>query len=276
MSIDDDVAPHPKHGLMIDAMIEPELVDSPEAEVDPTYRVSKLAAANNPPIYVSPDSDKREAVTLMLINDFSQLPVRTSDTDVKGVISWNSIGTRLALGKGGSSVKDLMDSHYETPADASIFQAIPIIAMQQYVLVRGVDKRISGIVTATDLSLQFQLLTEPFLRLGEIENHIRLILCNKFSNKELVSISRHGSKEINSVADLTYGDYIHLLENEDRFAKLKIPIDRKTFCGQLDKVRRIRNDVMHFDLDGIPSSDLGLLRDFARFLRRLRTIGVPK
>jgi CBS domain-containing protein len=119
---------------------------------DPTYRISKLAAENNPPISVSPDANKREAVTLMLTNDFSQLPVMTSDREVKGVISWMSIGTRLALGKDGSSVRDLMDRHYEIRADASIFQAIPIIVQEQCVLMRGVDNRITGIVTATDLS----------------------------------------------------------------------------------------------------------------------------
>jgi hypothetical protein len=30
---------------------------------------------------------------------------------------------------------------------------------------------------------------------------------------------------------------------------------------------------MHFDPDGIPDNDLGALRDFARFLRTLQTVG---
>ncbi len=155
---------------------------------DPTYRISKLAAANNTPIYVAPDTTKREAITLMLANDFSQLPVMTTERDVKGVISWTSVGSRLALERGGDYVRDLMDAYYEIEADASIFQAIPIIVQHQYVLIRGPDRKITGIVTATDLSLQFQQLTEPFLLLGEIENHIRLLLMNKFSDAELKAI----------------------------------------------------------------------------------------
>jgi hypothetical protein len=43
----------------------------------------------------------------------------------------------------------------------------------------------------------------------------------------------------------------------------------------LNKVREIRNDVMHFDPDGIPPADLEQLRDFAHFLQRLQIIGVP-
>src|SRR5258705_4723446 len=42
---------------------------------DPTYRMSKLAAANNSPTPVAPDRPLVDAVTLMLSNDFSQLPV---------------------------------------------------------------------------------------------------------------------------------------------------------------------------------------------------------
>jgi hypothetical protein len=103
------------------------------------------------------------------------------------------------------------------------------------------------------------------------------MLVDKLLIEELASVRvSDGSKEIKSVADLTYGDYIRLLENDGRFDKIKIPIDRKTFCIQLDEVRRIRNDVMHFDPDGIPPSDLERLRDFAHFLQRLQTIGVQK
>ena len=244
---------------------------------DPMYRISKLEAANNPPVYVVPDATVQHAVTVMLTNDFSQLPVMTNERDVKGVVSWTSIGTRLALGKNGNTARELMDAHQEIRAEASIFQAIPIIVAYQYVLVRGSDNKIAGIVTASDLSLQFQQLAEPFLLLGEIENHIRRILSERFARDDFESVRdpSDGERTINGVADLTFGEYIRLLEREDQWAKLGIPIDRVTLCKELDRVRTIRNDVMHFDPDGIPSDDLKRLRDFAAFLQRLHAIGVP-
>jgi CBS domain-containing protein len=243
---------------------------------DPTYRISKLAAANNRPVSVSPDAELTEAVTLMLSSDFSQLPVMTGERDVKGVISWTSIGARLSLGKNGNRVRELMDPAQEIKADSSMFQAIPIIVQHQYVLVRSSDNRISGIVTASDLSLQFQQLAEPFLLLGEIENHIRRLIGNKFSVEELSQARDPGdtARKIERVADMTFGEYIRLLENPDRWTKLSLSIDRATFCGQLDRVRVIRNDVMHFDPDGIPPEDLETLREFTRFLQRLQNIGV--
>jgi CBS domain-containing protein len=245
-------------------------------ESDPTYRISKLKAANSKPVSIAPTADLVEAVTIMLANSFSQLPVMIGEREVKGVISWQSVGTRLALGRGGLLVKDLMDVPQEIRAELSIFQAIPIIAEHHYVLVRGPENRITGIVTSSDLNNQFQQLAEPFLQLGEIENHIRQIIGEKLSATELAE-ARNPSDQgrvVESVSDLSFGEYIKLFENSARWAKLGLPIDRKTFCAKLESVRLIRNDVMHFDPDGIPPEDLEQLRDFAFFLRRLQNVGI--
>jgi CBS domain-containing protein len=253
------------------------ILSTPSAYADPTYRISKLAAANRGPTFIAPTATVQQAVAVMLANDYSQLSVMTSERDVKGIISWASIGSRLAVGKVGHHVHELMDAHHEIRADWSLFQAIPTIVQHDYVLIRGRDNRITGIVTASDLSLQFQQLTEPFLLLGEIENHIRRILGDNFSAEELASLRdpSDGHRKVEGVADLSFGEYIRLLENDSRWKKIKISIDRGVFCAQLNKVREIRNDVMHFDPDGIPPADLEQLRDFAHFLQRLQIIGVP-
>jgi CBS domain-containing protein len=65
---------------------------------DPTYRVSKLKAANRQVISVKPDNPLALVVTTMMVNGYSQLPVMTNDRDVKGVVSWKSIGSRMAMG----------------------------------------------------------------------------------------------------------------------------------------------------------------------------------
>lgn len=157
-----------------------------------------------------------------------------------------------------------MDHAQEIRADASMFQAIPIIVQHQYVLVRTTDNRISGIVTSSDLSLQFQLLAEPFLMLSEIENHIRRLIGSKFSQPELVQARDPGAtdRKVNRVEDLAFGEYLRLLENPERWAKLDLVIDRATFCKQLDRVREIRNEVMHFDPDGASPTDRETLREF--------------
>ncbi len=198
----------------------------------------------------------------MLINDFSQLPVMISERDVKGVVSWTSIGAASILEKKWKPSQRIHGSISRICAESSLFQAIPIIVQHQYVLIRSSENRITGIVTASDLSLQFKQLTEPFLLLGEVENHIRNILGQKLSQEEfsIVKDPIDSQRKVSGVDDLTFGEYIRLLENSDRWNRVGLPIDRVTFCKELGRVRDIRNDVMHFDPDGIPHGDLECLR----------------
>lgn len=241
---------------------------------DPTYRIGKLASANKKPVFVRPDDAVEKAVTLMLSNDFSQLPVMTSDRDVKGVISWTSLGSRLALGQKCDFARQCMDNHQEISSDTSLFAAIDAIVANQYVLIRNLQKEIVGIVTTSDLSLQFQQLGEPFLLIGEIENYIRRMLQDRFTKDELAAARdpADDERQIESVSDLTFGEYRRLLENPECWKKLGLSIDRTEFIHKLDEIRRIRNDVMHFDPDGIPESDLKVLRDFVSFLQRLASM----
>jgi len=112
---------------------------------------------------------------------YSQLPVMTNERDVKGIVTWKSIGSRLALGVVSGHSREFMDPHQEVRSDTSIFNAIPIIVANDYVLVRGFDGRITGIITSSDLSIQFRLLTEPFLLLSEIENLVRNMIGDQAS-----------------------------------------------------------------------------------------------
>lgn len=244
--------------------------------IDPTHRISKLAAANNPPVSVHPDASVQEAVTLMLSRGFSQLPAMSSTRKIEGVISWSSIGSRLGSGLSGSKVKDFVEQHHEVRQDASIFQVIPIVVAYDYVLVRGRDNTVAGIITASDLSLQFLQLSEPFLLLSEIENQIRQVIAKRFDKSDLASCRDplDTVRTVDGASDLTFGEYIRLLENPDNWQKSGLPLDRVVFCKQLAAVRDIRNDVMHFDPDGISSEDVETLREFARFLQKLSAMGI--
>jgi CBS domain-containing protein len=241
---------------------------------DPTYRIGKLPAANQPIVSVTLDEDVTQAVTKMMKWDYSQLPIMQGVRDVKGVISWRSIGSRLALGAPCAKVRDCRDSHREVSADTSLFHAIPAIIEDGYVLVRADDKTISGIVTESDLSLQFQQLSEPFLLLGEIEQHVRKLIEGKFALSDLQDAKDPADVQrlVERVADLTLGEYIRLLENSNRWTMLKVNIDRAIFIAELKEVKRIRNDVMHFDPDPLGESELSTLRSFVRLLQRLDEI----
>jgi CBS domain-containing protein len=239
--------------------------------VNNRVRIGMLAAANRPPLCVSPDTRVEEAITLMLQNDYSQLPVTTSPRDVKGIFSWKSLGSRLALGKQCEKVSEYMESASETTLDASLFEAIQQIVEHECVLVRDGSRTLTGIVTTADLSHQFARLGEPFLLLGQIENHVRNLMADKYTANELAAARNPGDadRSIVDVSDLTMGEYIRFLENPERWKKLAIKIDRKTFVEELKRIGRIRNEIMHFDPDGPSPEDLTTLRKFSHFLNDL-------
>lgn len=241
------------------------------AMTEPAFRVSRLDAAVRPPVTVAPDRTLEEAMTVMMMRDFSQLPV-ISGRELKGVVTWASIAWHLMFDDPKpTAVRQCMRQAVEVKHSDSLFDVIRLIAAESYVLVRGVENRISGIVTSTDLNLQFQHLSEPFLLLGEIENFIRSLVGGKFTEEELREVRNpeEQGREVASVADLTLGETIRLLQAPERWERIALHIDRVSFISELDRVRVIRNDVMHFDPDPISEEDHNALRAFVRFLHQV-------
>ncbi|MBA7484274.1 hypothetical protein ES707_19798 [subsurface metagenome] len=143
--------------LKSDATASQAKTSTSDVFLDPTYRIGKLLSANSPPLSVKPDASLSEATHLMISHDYSQLPVMTNDRDVKGVITWASIGSRLALQRKCEFVRDCMVKHHEISSDIAVLSAIDDIVRHQYVLVRNAENIVAGIVTTTDLSLLFQI-----------------------------------------------------------------------------------------------------------------------
>jgi hypothetical protein len=161
-----------------------------------------------------------------------------------------------------------MDQHHEVHYEASMFEAIRLVATNDCVLVRNREKMITGIVTAVDLNEQFQTVAEPFLVLGDIEQSLRRLIERSFTPDELKRMldPADAARQVEGVSDLTFGEYVRLLQRPEDWEKLRLPLDRAEFVADLDRVRRIRNDVMHFDPDGISDEDLIALRKCSRFL----------
>jgi CBS domain-containing protein len=239
---------------------------------DPAPRIGMLRAANTPPLSVARDTEVREAITLMLMNDYSQLPVMQGERNVDGLISWRSIGrTRIGDGQPRKYVRDCMEKVEIISADTHLFEAVNIIAKREVVLVRNAGNKIAGLVTTSDISLQFGALSEPFLLLSEVENHIRRLIDGRFSLDQLKAVRDPAdpSRKIENVANLTFGEYIRLLEKPENWERLGFDLSRTECIKRLREVGRIRNDVMHFHPDGISPEDMELLRDTRKFLQAL-------
>lgn len=221
---------------------------SDEKSKQPTVRIDSLEAAHKPPVSVKPDHPLEKATTIMQYRNYSQLPVMVNDRDIKGVISWRSIGEAYAHGCNPSTVKDCMEKEHVVEATMTLSDAASEIYRHDYILVRGHDKKITGIVTAADIALQFRQLAYPFLLIGEIEAHLRSIIHRKFTVEELRDIAK-SEKDIYGPDDLTFGDYVELFSSQEKWNIVELPFDRKEFVLQLDKIRTIRNNIVHFSVD---------------------------
>ena len=243
---------------------------------DATLRLKALKSANRAPASVSPNQRISEAIHIMLECSLPQLPVMVR-REVKGVVTWRSIGCWLwKNGNRDDEVRHCMEEVGELPNETPLLEAVDDIVKRQYVLVRRQnDKTISGIVTATDLSIKLRELSEPFLILMEVENHIRGLISNgRFSSQDLRE-AKNPRDEVRTVEDasnLALGECLYLLSRPDAWAKLALRIDRKRFISQLEEVRRIRNKVMHFDRDPISDDDLAKLRRCVSFMQKVKLI----
>lgn len=242
-------------------------------DVDPIQRIKLLSAANKELISISRDAKLKEAITLMMLHNYSQLPVINGPKNVVGYISWETIGYGLSNGCKSEEARDYMSLDYvsldyETP----ILDAIAVIIKREFVLVQKQDRTISGIVTIADISTQFLSISEPFLLLEQIENHIRQILDGKFLLQELQDFCKIGDtdRNIENIDGLNFGDYIRIIEKPEHWDRLNMSIERVHFIKQLDKVREIRNDIMHFDPEGISEIQREDLNKMAKFLMEIR------
>lgn len=241
---------------------------------DPTYRIGSLPAANKKLVTVNRSDSLVKAVTLMLQYDFAQLPVMQGERKVEGVVTWRAIGSKLALGTKCVSVGDCREDARIIDSNRTLFDAIPTIVEYGYVLVRAGDNRITGIVTASDLSLQFQALAEPFLLLREIELHVRQLLNGKLSDPDfqLLDAPNPITRAPKTIADLAFGEYVRLLQHPKVWPKLHVKIDGGVLTSLLEEVRQIRNDVMHFDPDPMTDDELSTLKRAVNLLQQLYEI----
>jgi CBS domain-containing protein len=255
-----------------DSPADPEQdADEPASASNP--RLHLLPAATRAPLSVSREDTLRHAETQMLLNDYSQLPVMTGDRTIHGLISWKSIGRAHVVGTAGPRVADCMDTDFRAlPAEMPLLKAVGEIIRHEIVLVQARHKKVVGIVTTTDLSLQLRDLTDAFLLVGHIERQIRRLIGNRFNPDVLRSfVPSDSSRIVNGVDDLSFGEYLRLLQVPEHWSMLGLKVDGTVVLKRLEEVRTIRNAVMHFRSGAVNGVDLNRLRLTEVFLSSLLT-----
>lgn len=133
-------------------------------------------------------------------------------------------------------------------------------------MVKDATNAICGIVTISDVWEEIGKVAEPFILIEEIEKNIRHLL-RALSLTDINAVI--SDNPLASIDDMTFGEYIRVMENESNWEKLNIRADRVLVKETLDKIREIRNNIMHFDPDGTKSEDYEKLRNASRFVGKL-------
>ncbi|MFH9174368.1 CBS domain-containing protein [Streptomyces albogriseolus] len=241
-----------------------------------------IPSARRGVVSVGPGTPLSQTTFLMRTKGLAQVPVTTGMAQVHGVITWGSVAKMYEAGK-AATLDNAMEKDSLPVADArqEFFAALPVIREHGYLLVRGDDGCLSGIVTAADVTDRFEGAARPFFIVGEIESLLRRCLGAALDTEAIKAVQTNKKPEhrTGQVSDLMFGDYLRLLDGDQTkqsFAEradrnweaLKWPnMPREQFVGLLKRVKDIRNRIAHFDEKPLPPEMIDELTTFAKVLR---------
>ncbi|MEU0964333.1 CBS domain-containing protein [Streptomyces sp. NPDC005917] len=229
-------------------------------------RISMFPSAVDGAVSVTPDDTLPKTMSIMAERGFSQLPVLNGLGALQGVVTWASIAHMHATGREATVRNALTSEYHAVESTAYLLPVIPMIQTYGFVLVRSAVGSVTGIVTTADLADQFVAIARPFFVLGEIERRLRRCLSRVYDEDDVRKV--HRDRRRRQVDQLMFGEYVRLLDDEERWKKLNWPgVDRGHFVGLLRRVKDVRNGVMHFN-SGYPDDEATALLDrFGGILR---------
>lgn len=206
------------------------------------------------------------AQVLMNANEYSQLAVVSETGELEGAVSWKSIA-RARFVNEHPTLRDAMFRCTTVRPNDELLPLIDTIYKEEFMLVKDTSDKPRGIVTAADLAAQFRELTSAFFQISDIEARLRYRINDSFTPDELIATTR-----LESAEDMTFGQYLRLLEDADNWEKMRwLQADQTTFLDCLDRARCVRNKVMHStgELSEDEKLELGQLFNLMRTLTPL-------
>ena len=217
--------------------------------------------------WVHPDRTLWYAQGLMVEYGYSQLAVMTGPRELVGAVSWRTIA-EARLGNQEITLASATDPDPKVVRTRDkLLEQIETIYAADFVFVRDVDDIVCGIVTTADLSVRFRDLTTPFFQLGEIEYRLRRCIEPKFTVDELRRAARNN--RIDSVKDMSFGNYVYLLKDLARWQRMHWGIDQGLFLEQLSAAHEIRNRVAHYDVKPVSLEEVQHLVRCLNYMRSL-------
>lgn len=206
----------------------------------------------------------------MMFGNYSQLAIMQGDREVRGLLSWGSIAIRSLSDCAPTLVSDCRIDAQVIDSDASLYEALPVIAKYGCVLVRSRNKKFTGIVTASDLSTEFGRSAYAFMCIRTIEVLIRGKLHPQLTQVDLLTLEAHSKARRDSdPSSITFGENVRLLQNPEIWKRLSLGVDQRELTERLEEIRDIRNVVMHFDPGPLNDDKRAKLEQMEYFLKQV-------
>jgi CBS domain-containing protein len=217
---------------------------------------------------VQQDDTIATAVTKMQLNGFSQLPVMSGRT-LKGAVTWESIALALRT-RPEARLRDARVQTQSRHEGTHLLDVIREISTEGFVVVEDIAGRPLGVVTPSDVADAYDAFATPFSLIGDLDRLLRSVIDESMDWQDVLAVlDPSGARELGSIDQFSFGDYLRAFENEGLWRQLGWSIDRSVFRQQLEVIRTIRNDVMHFNPDPPPEGTVEMLRrtyDLVRYL----------
>lgn len=255
---------------------EPRLLESPAVvapeveELDVGLTLGNIESALGGVVSVAPGDTLEKAVTLMRVHDFSQLPVLSGERNVRGAVTWRSIG-KAKVADGAAELEDAIEPASDLPYTTELIDVLDLLVAHDFVLVRDDQNRIAGIVTTADVAALYGQMATPFFLIGELDQLLRAVISTVIPLVRVQALcDPDETGRISDFDDMTFGDYLRVLQNPAEWGRLDWHLDRAIFTTVLDEIRELRNAVAHFNPDPIELAEVAKLRHMLILVRELR------
>jgi len=242
------------------------------------FPVKQLLKDKEPPLCITKEAKVRDALSLMVQNDYSQLPIVDGNGYLAGIITEQIIISMYFHTIEAVSLMDLTVDHCQTKpvtisADSDIFEALDLFRDNYAIVVVERDKP-QGILTAYDTTHFFRDLSEGLILIEDIEVTLRRYIEHTFSTERALhaallrafkSDKQDPTKPARSYDGLSFSEHIQLIimsENWGNFSTYLGPKD--LFIQLMTQVGQTRNQLTHFRgrLEPVQRNALILARDW--------------
>ena len=222
--------------------------------------IEKLLEGRPGPLCVNQSQTIREALTLMVEHDYSQLPVIDDDGKLRGLISTEEISHEYFHLGGAVSLLDLpvhqcLAELITLTRDRDITEALDYLKDHYAIVVIETGKPV-GILTNFDIARFFRDLTEDQLIVEDIETSLRQLVQSVCSDEVTLTgalIADFGEERERPGAarkdldDLTFGELIRFIRHDKMWSSVESYLGPAELFGSfMEMVRQHRNQLFHF------------------------------